>query len=492
MLKRSCPTPWPDRWAMVLIILIGAMHAWYGLFVPMLGDDMSYSGGFIAKFGSLTRYVRYAGSHYLATNGRLTNLLAPMLLLGLPKWLLSLLTGMGIALSYYLTVKAAGLTRRMATAKISLIGLILFTFPWWDSAYLYVVAWSYPCATALALGAVIWMLRGVSSSGAWLAWPLAFGAGMTHEALSIPLVCGLAAYFTLTRQWRTLSRNQTVMLLLFIAGATCVFISPALWHRVTASHTPDDPMWLLALKSDFYVLALIACTAAAAVMVPRRLREAVHTPWVIFAVAAVISLIPSVGGGIVGRSGWFAQTFALIAFYRWGVMCGWHIRPLPARILSSVLSVLILLHLAEVARWQRVSGTELTDSISTYAADPSQPVYMDYTRQDAQPIWVLNKTRGVIDPTETYLLDMMARYDGDSIHPYRVLPTAVRAMATDTLSGPAPVGGDSYIAPSMPGGCGPDGILTLHGVRYISVPFTKDGRSLWFITPLYLHPGDRL
>lgn len=491
----------------LLIIAIGAMMAVYFNYIPYVGDDLVYSGSWERYYRGLIDYPLHFARNMLRVNGRMGDKLNIFWMCYLPRPALSIVAGAMVSLLLWLVIRSAHVPRQWVTARIVIVSLLMLTMPWWDSFSLFVCQFNYVWTSVFVLAVILVILNArFHSRWMWLMPPLAFMAAAMHEACGISASAGLAAYFYLHRSSTPMPRIKRWTLWLFFVGATVPLLSPAFWWRVgSAGADPDDPMWLLVLKSDFYALALTLFIVIARFAAPHRLAEMMKSSWTIYAVAAIVSMCISALGGIVGRSGWFAQTFALIAFFQWGVENHARISRRVGIALSVVSVAVVTFHLVDVVRWQRVTGRELERCLAVYEANPSQPVYMDFTGDERQPWWVLHKTRGVPDADDRYIIETITHLHGDSIHPLVVLPTALRGMDFSTLRGtrqvtqpytayntlPPSTVPPSYVAAVMPTDTDDRMFCRLNGTTYVVVPFRKEGRQLYFLTPREQDPGDR-
>jgi len=129
--------------------------------------------------------------------------------------------------------------------------------------------------------------------------------------------------------------------------------------------------------------------------------------------------------GIIGRSGWFAQVFALIAIVKWANDHNFRINRILGGILSTTLIAAIVMHLVEVTRWQVKVGKEVETVTEMYKKSSRGQVFFDATWDNQLPWWNLNKNRGVPDADDLYLLATFSDYYGKSGNPLVVLPSEV-------------------------------------------------------------------
>ncbi|MCM1518708.1 MAG: DUF6056 family protein [Pseudoflavonifractor sp.] len=490
-----------------LLLIIGVLYAAYFQYIPFVGDDLNYYGSFMKYYDGIVDFPLHTARNMLYVNGRMSDKLNILWLCYLPRPMLSAITGAMIAVLMAIAIKASRLPRQWVTARVSLTALLVFTLPWWDSLSLFVCQFNYVWTATFVLAVIGIILNGdFNHRSMWLMLPAAFLVAAMHEACGLAASAGLVVYFWLNPSARPSTRAGRWSVIMFFLGALMPLMSPSFWSRVGSAGTdPNDPMWLLVIKSDFYALTLVLVIIFMAVATPRRLAAMMRSSWAVYAVAAIVSMAISAVSGIVGRSGWFAQVFALIALFRLAVKSGFRIPAWLGAVTSTLLSVAIVVHLIEAVSYQRVTGTQLQDCIDRYAADPASPVYMDFLGDPQQPWWLLHKTRGVPDADDTYIIETITNLHGDSIHPLTVLPTAVMSLSADSITSPVEVTPayaarhtlladtipPAYISPTIPAGTDSRMLCRLNSTIYVVVPFARNSRTLYYLTPRDLDPGDR-
>ncbi|MDE6277210.1 MAG: hypothetical protein K2M06_03795 [Muribaculaceae bacterium] len=414
-----------------LCLAVFAVFFVQGFFIEPEGDDLGYGAYFNYYGGSLLYYPRWVLRHWALTNGRFPNYLLPLLLWFSPRWLALLLNAAVVALFFYFSGKCLG--SRGPLARTMLAALLLLTMAWWDASTLMAVSLNYVWAAAAGLAfAYFWLVapwrkRGL---GARLLFCLfAFVAGQMHEAMAAPLSTGLLAYCLVGRRWRGMERWRLASLLCFFAGTAVCLASPALWMRVGGGHEPDDALGVLLLKSDFYVLALVCILGVSAVACRSKFAALVRGPWLAFAVAAVASMCISGFGGIVGRSGWFAQTYALIVL----LWLYWPERE--SRVLKGATYTLTA---AAVVCWGMMTGVQVRLSsearmaAALFRESPTGTFYMDHTPVGDLPWYALGRPRGAVSNCE----DNTRRVLEGEYRPgceYAMLPARFEEMSVDSL-----------------------------------------------------------
>lgn len=486
-------------WLGVICLLIGIIYVFLADAAPFTGDDLAYKAKFEGNYMKVWLYPLYLGRHYVNTNGRAGDMINLFIFNPLPRWGISLAMGMMMALYMWMTVKwSLWRARHTFTAGVAVIALVILTFQWWDSFLMFVIQINYIWASALVL-AFLYLVFDLSEAAfgrwRWLLAALALLAGMMHEAASTTICAGWLAYLLVTRSWRFFPPAKRMALVFFAVGAALTVLSPGIIRRFCgmSDWTPDDPFLTLVLKSDYYALLLIIAVAVALCFPGgrRRLAQLAHTPWLIFAVGAVAAMTVSGMSGVVGRSGWFAQTYAMIALAQWAL--SYKARPglVAAVTVCTLLLCATFFQLGSVLYYQRIVGRQTIRAQEIYAADPSKPVYMDYMHDKEVPWWVLKKTKGMIDEDDFYPLEMQMKYRGQRRYPFIVLPVAVGD--TDFTRATFPVEfKEGFVMLNEQGYHGQNLPVVISGEQWMCVPFTQDGMELLFYTERDLDPGDRL
>lgn len=498
----------------ILLLFMFICYAIFEWFMPYSGDDLAYISSTVDYVNQRSVFhmpFKWAG-HWLGSNGRFANMIFLSISPIFPHWLMALLNATFIMTMIYFIVKLCDFKGKDVAGKVFVISIITFAFCWWDSMQVYDCIYNYILSTALGLAFIKSLINNRPVNSKWgtaLFATLAFVAGGMHEAMSVSLLCGIAAYAFINRNfYASLNRSHRIALKAFICGVAIVFFAPGIWIRFGGNITPDDPLHILLLKSDFIALALLAMTTVGLCIAPWRknIIEAIHTPWIIFAVAATASLCFSAVSGIIGRSGWFAQTFALIAIVKWANDHNYKINRIVGGVASTILISAIAFHLVEVTRWQIKVGKEAEDVTSLYQRSTNGQVFYDATRDNQLPWWNLNKNRGVPDADDLYLLATFSTYYSNSGQPLVVLPTEVANIDFSNFADNDELhlsNGDIIKAGKTSTGTIFQSerenisiyLINKDGKDWVITPFTLEkynGLQLNHYTPCVLDPGDRL
>lgn len=491
----------------ILLIAVGLLNmaAQWGMHYS--GDDFSYLSHFRFADGSDGHFVfpldfpKFVASHWLDQNGRMANYIAALLLYGLPERALMLLNGLMQALMFWIVLRAAGCFRASVLSGTLLLSVLAYALPWWDSMQVADCSINYVWSTVAVIAFMQYMgtERAVRQSKA-LGAIFGFVAGSMHEAASLPLLAGMVCYCLL--HGIRPERRQYAPLAGFVLGVAWCVLSPGIISRAGESIAPDDTPVMLLLKSCPVTLLMVLLIGAALIWRGgrRRLLELIKSPWLIYAVAATVSACICAIGGIVGRSGWFSEVFALIALWQWAGACRLWPRGGAAWALSTVAAILLLVHYAGFASRQLDCGKQIERMRKEYLASADGTVYMPEVKyEDTMPWWLLWKPRGVPDADDSYQLERFANYYSRGIKPLTVIPFDRERLR----EGNFPVSERGFTVTDR---C-PEGVVTGGNERErnevamvrdaggnISVltPFSLDGRRLYLLSPLILDPGDRL
>ena len=317
-----------------LLVIMGVTYTLMYLITPYFGDDWGYMGVYRTSTGldgsyPLWQFWLYDLRHWLHTNGRMANFLASFCLGAFPQWVSDVILGCAAVSGAALIVRLGGLWRTQGYASMSVIMVAVYAllFPWWDMMFTIDFAFNYPFTLAVVLGAVYLFMKLNTAAGGTLKSVMVIAAGAVagcmHESASLPLLCGAVWWIWREKRWLTFSPVQRRMFIAFAAGTLLSTLSPGILLRAAGGESwriPDDTPWVLIVKSAPITL-LIFLAYGIVLTVSRRARQnfsaLFSSPACVWAIAAVTALAPVAAGGIVGRSGWFSQAYALIFLCCW-------------------------------------------------------------------------------------------------------------------------------------------------------------------------------
>lgn len=323
---------------MALVALLAVIWVTYTLMyllTPYFGDDWGYLSVHRTSTGldglyPLHEFWLADARHWLHSNGRMANYLASLCLGVFPKWLIDVILGSAACAGAALIVRIGGLWRTDGYGSMAVIIVAVYAmlFPWWDMMFTIDFALNYPFALAVILAATYMFGRMKSADGKA---PLMTSAviivgvvaGCMHESASLPVLAGVGVWLWFHRDDNGLSTMQRRMLWAFAAGTALATLSPGILFRAAGSEAwrvPDDNPWILVVKSapiTLIVAVAFICSLICSRRMRRMLPRIAASPAIVWGVAAIVALGPVAAGGIVGRSGWFSQAYALIFMCRW-------------------------------------------------------------------------------------------------------------------------------------------------------------------------------
>lgn len=478
---------------MWLILAVFALSVPFFMGAEASYDDLLYYGTFSGahpRLDSWIEYPRWMASHWLTTNGRWGNLVMPSIQL-LPKWLCAVVFSVIVAMMYYYAVVNAGV--RSGWIPVALCTVICLALPWWDYMVIFDCQANYVWGSAAALW-TMYILFSSSRNGRWWDCIVVLVGGCCHEAASLPLLGGIILYALIARP--RFSRRTKALLGVFTVGSLIVTLSPGLMARAAGNGIWDDTPWMIFWKSDCIAgllwLAVIIFTAIPYTR-PSTL-NLFRKPQSIFIWAAGASACISVYSSIVGRSGWFAQLYALIALSWW---IG-QVAKRPRRGLAVALATVTVAQLCVTSAWQLRLGAQHREFINRYIESADGVVFVDGLLRDTDVPWtVLNKAKGIPDSDDTGLLETIAWfYRSDAPYPIALPGDACGyvPIATDSMT----LANGDVLMQQLPAHAVEfkswSGLTTTHLIKrfdkiWIATTLPSGG---FYVTPLVLDPGDRI
>ncbi len=493
--------------------MITIFSVWAGCGMVWSGDDFSYLSHFgfadnsPGHFHPVWDFPKFVVSHWLDQNGRAANYIAALLLTWLPEWAVMMLSGLMSGLMMWLILICAGCFSRYRSnaSGVLLIGVLAFVLPWWDSMQVFDCAVNYVWTTVAVLAFILLLhSRGLRAWSAWAVAVFGFIAGAMHEAATLPVAVGFGILFVLRGKLPG-ERNFRVGAIAFVAGVIWCVLSPGIMARAMSDVVPDDSPAVLVLKSCPVVLLLLSVVLVEAFTIKgrQRMSELFASWWLAFALASVVSAAVCAVGGIVGRSGWFAEVYALIALWLWygKVVCT---VPAFVRTVSATLICLALvIHYYGFASTQWRLGRQMRDVRELYRSSADGVVfYPGAVYEDTLPWWLLWKTRGIPDADDSYQLERFSHYYSQGNKRLVVIPATedwfVSAINGDNEIEVSPcVRVVSEIPPSAAQHTNDrekSSVLIAidkNEDRFVVTPFSYNDKVYYLITPQIVDPGDR-
>lgn len=475
----------------IALFVIAVCSFFVFLWSPFQGDDLSYKSVFQGAapiYDSWLKYPRWVARHWVYSNGRMSNYLIPLLLV-LPKIAVAFIFTIVISLMYLLSILS--LNTRNDWSFILMV-ILFFLLPWWDSMFIFDCQTNYVWASVGVL-AIYLILVGKISLNIFLATLICFIGGMMHEAASASLAAGIIAFMLINRHKP--DRYQAQCMVAFFCGAILTVFSPGIIFRAAERLIYDDPLPILLFKSDLVAILLWLGIILIA-LIPRLrilLKSIFQTPLCILAVGSLIGIIISGFSGIIGRSGWFAELFAMIVLVS---LIGTRIKC--PRILSYIVLIAITVVSVSCVVYQHRIWKDFEELEKVYSTSDTPIVYLDGVRDtDIPVVLTFNRLRGLPDPDDTYLLYCMAQYyRHDDLCPV-ILPTEVKKYLTTGFQGEyvqlnngdrllKTLPPDSREVSSLRDGL-PLMTVVLDGTEWVIKPIDQ----YYHLSPRIIDPGDR-
>ena len=501
-------------------IFIGVCYIIFQYNFTLIGDDLTFTQRWfeLQEERGWLSYPTFFYRHWLWSNARLADKINPLFFGILPKWIFYIANSLMIMSLFWLTARLSRLKSTDILYKMILLTLMVFTLPWWDSMMLNVCWLNYVWSAVLCL-CVIKLFSKSNTSETLGKWKIAglflfsaFSAGM-HEASGVATCSGLIVYSLVRHKRKKLTYRQKTILISVLIGTLYVISSPASWNRLLAVEEIANKRGLFEIftTSAFFLIPLLAIIVILTIKRSGRktLNELIHSEWLIFTVAAIVSGLIGMASGIIGRTCFFSQICSLIAIFHY--ISRYHTTSFISKILSLILVSAIAIHFIAVTHYQKIIGTELKTSIEKFKESADGIIYMDFLREQEMPCWLLNKVKGVPDTDDVWHLHTISLYYSDSSKPLIILPEKLQNIDASEIKNTIRLGYD-YVSPQQPETTTlmtyekiplqhffgnmietQNGIITEYsptGKEYIVTPFEKDNKQLYLISERYIDWGD--
>ncbi len=495
----------------------------YSLWFP-LGDDISYALTLSSVDGPGTgiypiwKYPWACARHWFFVNGRMANYFAIFFLGLFPQIINSILTSGMIIVNIILILKLSGVWLKNNRYTLAFFGIFIYmiTFSWWDSMFFLDVAYNYIWATGMTL-IFLWLLKYQGSeikNRLWKVLAVVFSvfAGCMHEACTCPIVASILIYLWIhnylnKQNWRKISLLKRQMFVAYSIGAIFCVLSPGIWMRTGRLGEPDDVLWLLLLKSVPLTLIMAAILLILCLFQDGRkwIWSQIHSEIGILIFASLFSVCFVCVGGIVGRSGWFSQTFSLIVMLRWSSNVKFRICMWLGGIASLLMSVIIIIQGYFVDAELNSINKQEQKLLNLYLESTDGIVYFNSPDCSKLPWWILGRIRCFKDDDD-YTRSMLANY----YHKPKivVLPEELKGIDLKCISFNDKIldlevyllsNGDC-ISEALPTNAiepeknwyNPDiATFEYNGHRWSAIKFDIEGKSYYRLMPHYFDAGDR-
>ncbi len=251
-----------------------------------------------------------------------------------------------------------------------------------------------------------------------------------------------------------------------------------------------------------------------------RLRRVMVSDRGMWVVSAIAGLAFVAVGGIVGRSGWFSQIFALIALWQWYDPVGrYRVSLVGGGLVALSLGMSAVVQMVEVDRYSYIGWKADSELRSLYAASPDGIVCYDMPDDSRLPLWVFSRVR-YLRPEDDYthyglrlyykkdcpLINLpasAAAIDWANFRPCKALKFETKYLTIGSVALMPPA---DAVFPESPGWARlyvgkAESAESRHfniydfGSQYCSrnwvIPFEKEGRTYYYTRPYRPHWGDR-
>jgi hypothetical protein len=222
----------------IAIFIIIATFGLLWFLMPYYIDDLWYLEG---TFGITDRFQRFtiaannAISHWFYDTGRVVNLISPIFLTLVPKWLFAIFCMFMLWVIIRYACKLSG-AKPASFQQWLIIVAISFIIPWNDNMFCEIFTLNYILPSALMLVVVHRTLRmnesefTPSKKYVIVTFIAAFLCGWSHEGFSVPLIIGLSAY-VLTIGLRNTNRKVIWSCIAIFLGIITLLSGPAISVR---------------------------------------------------------------------------------------------------------------------------------------------------------------------------------------------------------------------------------------------------------------------
>jgi hypothetical protein len=487
----------------ITVLFIGVCYFFLARDIIFLGDDIGYYTRYVSWKGTWKGIPIAMHQHWEGYNGRMSDMLAPFALnvLGV--------TGRGVmnAIMAILFFGAPLLLLKFKENRLLyrmlFISLLTFTLRW-DSLWMENIAtqdYMWPAGFAMLMLAM--MLKGKAKSNSWWLWlslPFCMAAPWMHEALGFPLALGLLVYMIFGGFMQRAGNARRAMAIAFVIGGFMSISSVADFNKFFSSMPTieREPVWEMLLCSGFYVMALLIATIITAIKRPDVMRKLTHSTWIMWTVAAFVSVCFMIIVGYGRRPGWYAQIFALMALSMMVIEMPVRINDKAELCISAMLLLFIPTHFGSLVHWQHRASKETAEIIQAARKSETGTIFYDYTHDTDLPWFLLRKVHTFPDEDDTYYRMMMKNFycHGNKI---TVLPKAAAGINFENFHGERKFGKDmitdtriasdedmTFVRYTLP-----VRKVTIGTTQYVESAFqaTRGGKTFYYYTPYDYDPG---
>lgn len=359
---------------------------------PMEADDYWFLEGTHGMKNGVDKFLVACNTmteRWHTDTGRLGNLINPLFLALLPKWVFDVISG----LMFFVTVI---FSCRMASVRLGSVGSylllagIVFCFPWYDYLFCVTFGINYVWAMALILMASYYLLQPTGRG-----WPtvivcvLCFCAGWFHEGFGAPLSCAAVVVAVLRYRRHCLDKSFMAKVISLCAGTLMICVSPSFWNRAESqiSNIVKFPFKELVMQigPSVLIFAMFVIALIIALSVANYRHRLHHTDrgyertifFTVFVTAAMVVMLKYYNGP---RTAAAVIMFGMVGTVWLLNRCVKSFRHLwIGNALKVLLSLAVFANLGYAANAQRKILAEYDEVVTQFQASRDGTIYLDIT-----------------------------------------------------------------------------------------------------------------
>lgn len=415
-----------------LIMIMGITFSLLFYFTPALSDDLEYLLPYKNSLGeisfSFNTFLEQFIQEWHENNIRLVNMLFPIMATTLPRWIICALSGVMVVIFLTLVIKLSNISLSRILPATIMVAMIVLILPWWDSIAVMDYAFNYVWGSAIGLS-FVYVFFNKKSKQDNLFFPLILSlfTGLTHEGLSIPLVCGLLMYIVFNI--RQVSKKQWLMLLLLVIGLMLLMTAEGKTARSEPTFNRSLNTWIFRLVYHNPMLIILCFVAIIAWWRNgiKFIAEILHKPLLCYIIASIIVYLISVSVFLTARVAWYGTLFSIIAIFniwndyiakdKFGVSY-------KAGLYSIIIAIILIAHMVVTDVYAYKVREQTRYITKEYVKEPEKTIYYDFIDEQTVPIFALGKVKAS-NWTYDWELKCFSRYYGNENQPIKVVPVSV-------------------------------------------------------------------
>ena len=368
-------------------------------YMRLPGEDVRFwysEGDFIKDFGDACRAIYY---HHIKITSRLPNYIQCLVNL-LPKLVVDISHGLMVGLLVLITAYSiAGRRMLKLTHIVGMSALALWTMlPWYDNMASSVFMLNYVWVSVFILIFFqIFLKRNfISSKYQWIQWPIVLIIGMSHEGFTFAMIAACLSILVIDKTDR---RRRFRLICTLAVGALFCFMTPGIFSRLQSQVVEQSNGSLLSIIKEsilqlesvwmlVVILIFVGFRRGLKYLISILKQEAIYVFVIIFSYAIAIA------SGTVHRGLWFTDLVAIILSFRLLVLTfkWWQS---PQILIGSITSILMLISMIEVCRWQMLLSNEIKEVCRQVELTKRPIAYIDITDSRNIPWWAFDIPKSI-------------------------------------------------------------------------------------------------